>query len=206
DVCSSDLAREARQMASYLRGLGLPAGANVGLISKNCAEWILADLAILMAGYVSVPLYPTLTGPSVRQILEHSGAAFLFVGKLENWEEIRTGVPEGLPQLAFSLAPEAARKAMPVWTDVLSGQVPLENVHQPAADEIATIIYTSGTTGMPKGVMQSYGNLANIGGRMDRTYPIGAGDRVISYLPLSHVAERAAIEMSMCYVGLKDYF
>lgn len=201
-----EAAREARQMASYLRSLGLPPGANVGLISKNCAEWILADLAILMAGYVSVPLYPTLTGPSVRQILDHSGAVFLFVGKLDDWEEVRTGIPEGLPQVAFSLAPEAARQALPVWGDVLSGQLPLEHVHQPTADEIATIIYTSGTTGMPKGVMQSYGNLADIGGRMDKTYPIGAGDRVISYLPLSHVAERAAIEMSMFYVGLKVYF
>lgn len=202
----SEVEQEARKMASYLRSLGFPQGANVGLISKNCAEWIIADLAILMAGYVSVPLYPTLTGPSVRQILDHSGAVFLFVGKLDDWDEIRTGVPEGLPQLAFSLAPESARAAMPVWGDVIAAQRPLEDIYQPRAEDVATIIYTSGTTGMPKGVMQSYGNLANIGGRMDKTYSLSAGDRVISYLPLSHVAERAAIEMSMFYVGLKIFF
>ncbi|MDF1782116.1 MAG: AMP-binding protein [Alcanivoracaceae bacterium] len=197
---------EARRMASYLKSLNLPDKSNIGLISKNCAEWIIADLAILMAGHVSVPLYPTLTDVSVRQILEHCGAPVLFVGKLDDWEHMESGVPAGVKMIAFSLAPESAKQKNPEWSQIIAENSPLKDLPVRTPDELATIIYTSGTTGMPKGVMQSFGNLADIGGRMDKTYPISEGDRVISYLPLSHVAERAAIEMSMFYVGLKVCF
>ena len=195
---------EARRMASYLKSLNLPDKSNIGLISKNCAEWIIADLAILMAGHVSVPLYPTLTDVSVRQILEHCGAPVLFVGKLDDWEHMESGVPAGVKMIAFSLAPESAKQKNPEWSQIIAENSPLKDLPVRTPDELATIIYTSGTTGMPKGVMQSFGNLADIGGRMDKTYPISEGDRVISYFPLSHVAERAAIEMSMFNVGLKE--
>lgn len=197
---------EARRMAAYLRSLGLPDKTNIALISKNCAEWIIADLAIWMAGHVSVPLYPTLTATSIRQIMDHCGAPVIFVGKLDTWEEIEEGIPREVKRIAFSLAPTAARAAAPEWASVIAGQEPSKEVARPAHDDLATIIYTSGTTGMPKGVMQSFGNLAAVGSKMDRTYSLSPGDRVISYLPLSHVAERAAIEMSMFYVGLKVFF
>ena len=79
----AELDDETRRMAAYLKALDLPPGSNIALMSKNCAEWMMADWAIWMAGHVSVPLYPTLTSQSVRQILEHSGAQLLFVGKLD---------------------------------------------------------------------------------------------------------------------------
>lgn len=196
---------EARRMASYLRGLGMPVGTNIALMSKNCAEWILADLAIWMAGHVSVPLYPTLTSDTVRQILEHSGSRVLFVGKLDVWQEASRGVPDHIIRIAFSLAPEEALESMPSWDDLVRQHDPVAPV-QPDLDDLATLIYTSGTTGKPKGVMQSFRNLAAVGEKLERAYPIRRGDRVISYLPLSHVAERAAVEMAMFYIGLKVYF
>jgi long-chain acyl-CoA synthetase len=197
---------EARRMATYLSSLGLPARSNVALMSKNCAEWIIADLAILMAGHVSVPLYPTLTASSVKQILDHCGAQAFFVGKLDVWDEAKAGVSADIPKISFSLAPEDARKEFVGWAKIIESSEPLTDCFVPANDDVATIIYTSGTTGMPKGVMQTFGNLAVIGGKMDSTYPLSFGDRVISYLPLSHVAERAAIEMSMFYIGLEISF
>ena len=197
---------EARRMAAYLKSFGLEPGANVALMSKNCAEWMIADLAIWMAGYVSVPLYPTLTSTSVRQILEHSGAKLLFVGKLDVWDEASAGVPSDVKLIAFSLASDEVLASQPKWPDIIAANDPLAELAQPALNDLATIIYTSGTTGMPKGVMQSFGNLAVLGSNMDKTYKVVAGDRVISYLPLSHVAERAAIEMSMFYIGLTVYF
>lgn len=197
---------EARRMATYLSGLGLPARSNVALMSKNCAEWIIADLAILMAGYVSVPLYPTLTAASVKQILDHCGAQAFFVGKLDVWDEAKAGVPADIPKISFSLAPEDAKKDFIGWASIMESSSPMSDCFEPANDDLATIIYTSGTTGMPKGVMQTFGNLAVIGGKMGNTYPLSFGDRVISYLPLSHVAERAAIEMSMLYIGLEVSF
>lgn len=202
----AEVESEACRMATYLAGLGLPARSNVALMSKNCAEWIIADLAILMAGYVSVPLYPTLTAASVKQILDHCSAQALFVGKLDVWDDAKDGVPEGIPKIAFSLAPENAKEAFVGWAEIVASNEPMSDCFVPVGDDLATIIYTSGTTGMPKGVMQTFGNLAVIGGKMDSTYPLSVGDRVISYLPLSHVAERAAIEMSMLYIGLEVSF
>lgn len=201
-----ELDNETRRMASYLKSLNLPAGSNIALMSKNCAEWMMADWAIWMAGHVSVPLYPTLTAESVRQILEHSESKLLFVGKLDVWDEAKAGVPDGMPMLSFSLSPDDAKKAFPCWPDVIRDQAPRAEINQPSGKDLATIIYTSGTTGMPKGVMHDFSNLAMMGTKMPTIYSLSSSDRMISYLPLSHVAERAAVELAMLYVGMKIFF
>ncbi|MBA3980555.1 MAG: AMP-binding acetyl-CoA synthetase [Alcanivorax sp.] len=201
-----ELDDETRRMASYLKSLNLPAGSNIALMSKNCAEWMMADWAIWMAGHVSVPLYPTLTAESVRQILEHSESKLLFVGKLDVWDEAKAGVPDGMPMLSFSLSPDDAKQAFPCWPDVIRDQAPLAEINQPSGKDLATIIYTSGTTGMPKGVMHDFSNLAMMGTKMPTIYSLSSSDRMISYLPLSHVAERAAVELAMLYVGMKIFF
>ncbi|WP_111658279.1 AMP-binding protein [Isoalcanivorax indicus] len=201
-----ELDDETRRMAAYLKSLNLPAGSNIALMSKNCAEWMMADWAIWMAGHVSVPLYPTLTAESVRQILEHSESKLLFVGKLDVWDEAKAGVPDGMPMLSFSLSPDDAKQAFPCWPDVIREQQPLAEISTPRSDDLATIIYTSGTTGMPKGVMHNFGNLAMMGSKMPSIYSLSSNDRMISYLPLSHVAERAAVELAMLYVGMKVFF
>ena len=77
---------EARCIASYLKSLDLPEKSRIGLISKNCAQWIMADWAIWMAGYVSVPLYPTLNADTVNYVLNHAECDVLFVGKLDDWD------------------------------------------------------------------------------------------------------------------------
>ncbi|MDV7400298.1 AMP-binding protein, partial [Arthrospira platensis SPKY1] len=71
------------------------------MVSKNCREWIIADLAIMMAGYVSVPFFPTLRSDQIEQVLELGDVKALFVGKLEAWEEMQQGVPEDMPVIAF---------------------------------------------------------------------------------------------------------
>lgn len=197
---------EALRMASYLRSLDLPENTNIALMSKNCAEWIIADLAIWMAGHVSVPLYPTLTSTSVRQILEHSGAPVLFVGKLDVWDEAQAGVPESVRCIAFSLAPDDARSRFPLWQEIVSQHQPLPDPANPSGDSLATIIYTSGTTGMPKGVMHSFKNFAVVGTKLVNVYNLQPTDRMISYLPLSHIAERAAVELALIYVGHQVHF
>lgn len=201
-----DIQDEALRMAAYLRSLNLPQGTNVALMSKNCAEWIIADLAIWMAGHVSVPLYPTLTSNSVRQIMEHSEAPVLFVGKLDVWEEARAGVPDSVQCIAFSLAPEDARQRFPRWEDLVSRHQPLSDPADPDENALATIIYTSGTTGTPKGVMHSFRNFAVVGTKLVNVYNLVSSDRMISYLPLSHIAERAAVELALIYVGHEVFF
>jgi len=197
---------EARRMAAYLQSQGVQKGDHVALVSKNCAEWIIADLAIWMAGAVSVPLYPTLVAETVRQIMEHSESKFLFVGKLDDWDIMKGGVPDGVKQVAFTLAPRDALNDFPNWGDIIRDTAPLEQVAEPAMEDIATIIYTSGTTGMPKGVMHDFQSFSIVGEKMIKVYNLTPEERMISYLPLSHVAERVAVEIAQLYVGGKIFF
>lgn len=104
----ADVARQVRSAAQWLRERQLPPGSRIAIIGKNSAHWIIADLAIWMAGHVSVPLYPNLTAESVAQVLEHSESALVFIGKLDAWPEMAAGVRPGLPTISLPLAPEGA--------------------------------------------------------------------------------------------------
>ncbi|MCK0155530.1 AMP-binding protein [Alcanivorax sp. S6407] len=206
DYTWKDIELEARKMASYLQSQGMQKGDHIALVSKNCAEWIMADLAIWMAGGVSIPLYPTLVAETVRLIMEHSESKMLFVGKLDDWDMMKDGVPDGVKQISFSLAPEEAKKDFPMWTDIIANTAPIEEINEPAPADLATIVYTSGTTGMPKGVMHDFQGLSTIGSKMIKVYDLQPNERMISYLPLSHVAERLAVEIAQLYVGNKVFF
>ena len=199
--------QQARQMAAYLKAQDLPAGSAVAIISKNCAEWILADLAIWMAGHVSVPLYPTLTADSVNQILTHSEARFVFIGKLDDWAMMKPGVPQDLPGLAFTLAP-ADEQGYPRWADAIAQHAALEpaQIDDRADDALATIIYTSGSTGTPKGVMHSFATMAAAVHASEGRLHLADEERVLSYLPLAHVAERMMAECCGLYFGFRLYF
>ena len=197
---------DTRRMAAHLRSLDLPPGSRIALISKNCAHWLMCDWAIWMAGHVSVPLYPTLTGTSVRELLAHSGAALLFVGKLDDWASIEPGIPDTLPCIAFPLAPDGAKARFRGWDDVIAKSAPLQGMPTRDADELATIIYTSGTTGMAKGVMHSFGNFAAATAAVLARVPFSANDRLLSYLPLSHIVERTFLEHTLLARGFEAFF
>ena len=149
----ADVGHQARCAAQWLRARQLPAHSHIALISKNCAHWIIADLAIWMAGHVSVPLYPNLTADSVAHVLTHSEAALVFIGKLDDWPAMAPGVPADVPTISLPLCPAGAFSFS--WAD-LQASPPIEDDPLPAASDLATIIYTSGTTGLPKGVMHSF--------------------------------------------------
>ena len=179
---------QARRMAAHMQSLGLKPGDKVALLSKNTAHWMMADFAIWLGGFVSVPLYPTLAAGTIRQILDHSEAKLLFVGKLDGWKGMKPGIPDGLACISLPLAPDDAAKAYPKWDDIVAKTVPLKGNPLRDADELATIMYTSGTTGAPKGVMHSFGTFAwGIQSGLKRV-PIDSNARMLSYLPLSHVA------------------
>ena len=199
----SEVGEQARRAANWLRGLDIEQGSRVAIISKNCAHWIIADLAIWMAGMVSVPLYPNLTAESVRQVMEHSESRVAFIGKLDDWPSMAPGVPEGVICVGLPLRPEG--KFDLLWSD-LQSSTPIRDNPLPAADQLATIIYTSGTTGMPKGVMHNFSNFAFSATHGRDLFAVTERDRVLSYLPLCHVAERSFVEMSSLYGGLEIYF
>ena len=194
---------EARRVAAWLKGRGWEPGSRVAILSKNCAHWLMADFAIWMAGYVSVPVYPTLTAESIRQILEHSEAKACLVGKLDGWEAMRPGVPESVLCIATPLSPPTSYVQ---WEQIVADTEPLAGEVVRDADEVATIVYTSGTTGMPKGVMHSFGAIGWSTGSVTVTSGITADDRMLSYLPLAHVAERWLVEAASIRVGFRIYF
>ncbi|CAD5109625.1 AMP-binding protein [Zestomonas carbonaria] len=199
----AEVGEQARRAANWLRSRELPQGSRIAIISKNCAHWIIADLAIWMAGYVSVPLYPNLTAESARQVLEHSEAALVFVGKLDDWPAMAPGMPDGVPTVALPLHPEGRFDYQ--WSD-LQACSPIRDTPTGAADQLATIIYTSGTTGTPKGVMHNFGNFAFAAENGLKLFETTDDDRLISYLPLCHVAERAFVEMGSLYGGQTVFF
>jgi long-chain acyl-CoA synthetase len=198
-----DVGEQARRAANWLRSRELPQGSRVAIISKNCAHWIIADLAIWMAGHVSVPLYPNLTAESVGQVLRHSEAALVFIGKLDDWPAMAPGVPEDVATIGLPL--RAQGEFSFTWDD-LQACTPIQDNPKAAADQLATIIYTSGTTGTPKGVMHYFNNLGFAASHATELFGVGEDDRVLSYLPLCHVAERMFVEMASIYAGQSIFF
>ncbi|MBR7198885.1 AMP-binding protein [Pseudomonas sp. 14A] len=199
----ADVGHQARCAAHWLRAPELPPGSHIALISKNCAHWIIADLAIWMAGHVSVPLYPNLTAESVAQVLTHSESALAFIGKLDDWAGMSQGVPAGLPTISLPLHPPGEFDYS--WADLQSCS-PIQDDPRPAAEQLATIIYTSGTTGLPKGVMHSFANLGFATSRGTQLFGLNENDRLLSYLPLCHVAERMFVELASIYTGQTVFF
>lgn len=196
-------ADEVRRMAAYLQSLGLPPGSKVGILSKNCAHWIMSDLAIWMAGYVSVPLYPTLSADTIRYILDHSEVKVLFVGKLDGWEGMKPGVPADLHCISYPLSPPTDYIS---WDSIVASTAPMTDSPIRKHSELATIVYTSGSTGQPKGVMLTFNNIAYAARGVISEIEVHRDDRVLSYLPLSHVFERFVVEMGSLYAGFRLYF
>jgi long-chain acyl-CoA synthetase len=159
-----------------------------------------------MAGGVSVPLYPTLAPSTIQQILAHSGARLLFVGKLDGWKSMKPGVPADLPCIGLPLCPDDVRVAYPGWDTIIAETAPLQGRPTRAAEELATIMYTSGTTGAPKGVMHCFGAFAQAVAQGLVRIPLAEKGRMLSYLPLSHVVERALVEHGQLATGMRVYF
>lgn len=198
---------ESRRMAAHLQSLGLQPGDKVALLSKNTAHWLMSDFAIWIGGFVSVPLYPTLAAGTIRQILEHSEAKLLFVGKLDGWAGMKPGMPTGLQCIGLPLAPDDVLKSYPRWQDIVAKTAPLQGNPVRGTDELATIMYTSGTTGAPKGVMHSFGTFAwGVQSGLKRVTAINNDARMLSYLPLAHVAERTLVEHGILASGMHVYF
>jgi len=206
DITWAQAADQVSRMAAYLGTLNLPEGSSIAILGKNSAHWVLADLAIWAAGHVSVPLYPTLNGETAAYVLEHSGARLMFLGKLDGtadgWNDIKGYIPAELPIISLPLSP---RNDTPKWLDIVAGQSPAEP-KLPDPDDLATIVYTSGSTGRPKGVMHSFRTMISVADGLQQLFPVSSSERMLSYLPLAHVAERAAVETQSLYYGFHLYF
>ncbi len=194
---------EVRHIASYIRSLKLEPHARIAIMSKNTAWWIMSDLAIWMAGCVSVPIYPNLLADSVKQILIHSQACLCIIGKLDSWQTMRAGIPDGL---ACITTPLAATCDFPTWVSIIESNSALKTNPTYSANALATIIYTSGTTGSPKGAMHTFSAFSHTADALDENIHVTRKDRMLSYLPLAHVGERALVQGPALKHGLRIYF
>ena len=186
---------QARRMAAHLQSRGMEPGARIAILSKNSAHFIIAELAIWIAGGTTVAIFPTETADTIRYVLEHSGASLLFVGKLDTWQQQTPGIPAGLPCIALPLSPPTTFET---WDAIIARTPPLTGSPARAGTDLAMLIYTSGSTGQPKGVMHSFERItaASLGIVTELKSRVGAErhNRVLSYLPLAHVFERAWVE------------
>jgi len=187
---------DARRIAKGLLTLGLKEGDHIALLSKNCAQWILCDMAMMMAGFISIPIYPTLSSAAIEPILIHSDAKAIIVGKLDDYSSQVNGIRQEMIRIgmnAYGTQEQHGIEEMIVKNEALS------TLYSWRANEILTIIYTSGTTGKSKGVMHC---ASAFGATLSAAVPqleLPYQPQMISYLPLSHIAERVGVEMNAFY-------
>jgi long-chain acyl-CoA synthetase len=203
DYTWAEVVGQARRIASALRAKGITNGDKVAILSKNCAQFFMAELAIWMAGGTTVAIFPTEGPDTIRYVLDHSDAKLLFVGKLDSWPQQQAGVPATMPRIVMPLAPATAGDK---WDDLVAKTEPIAGQPSRKPDDIAMIIYTSGSTGTPKGVMHSYGRVSSVAHMFADTLGFTPNDRMLSYLPLAHVMERALVECAGFIAGVHVYF
>ncbi len=192
---------QVAQFSAALQGLGKPQGSRIAIFSNNCLEWYISDFAALAAGLVVVPLYPNATEEQARYIIEHSECEIVIVRGRERFEKIKNisivkkiiYVADDSYDLVFNdqLAPSKLPEIIPFDSILESGMNSQSPKNLYIADsDLATIVYTSGTTATPKGVMISHKNLCAQLTQLTHRSPRSPDDHVLSYLPLSHIAER----------------
>jgi long-chain acyl-CoA synthetase len=199
---------QSARIAAAMQAMGVEKGSNVAILSKNCMHWILADMAIIMAGYISTPFFPNLSKEEFRDLIKRSEAKVLFIGKLDQpiWESLKNEVPADVKVIAFPHYDGNAEIALgEKWDDLMSKHQPIEKPHIPQLDDLWTILFTSGTTGAPKGVMLSYRSPAALMAMELKHDQIGIFKskeyQFFSYLPLNHIAERMIVEIACLLTG-----
>ncbi|MDH4394809.1 MAG: AMP-binding protein [Limnobacter sp.] len=197
---------QVKRMTAHIQSLNLPPHSNISIIGKNSAHWIMADLAVWMSGHVSAPIYPTVNAETCAYVLEHCEAKVLFVGKMDElWKVAKDGVPQdgSIHLIALPLAPEIKGEK---WDDILAKTEPTKAPVVRTPDELATIMYTSGSTGNPKGVMIPFRSMTAALNGIAEAFDTNENDRMLSYLPLAHAAERAIVETGSLYYGFSIFF
>lgn len=201
---------QARRLASWMKKKCGKEKAHVSVVSRNCREWVISDLAIMMAGYVSVPFYANLSGKQLNEVISLGDVDLLLFGKLDGWEDMKTGVPEGLPVGRFPHYEGNPRVDVgEEWSSIMSENEPLEGNPIPAMEDMWSIIFTSGTTGTPKGVVFKHQKAADALLLKSSEYWIDVdhdgNNRFFSFLPLNHIAERNIMLIGIRY-GCQTFF
>ncbi|MEH6605030.1 MAG: AMP-binding protein [Pseudomonadales bacterium] len=163
------------------------------ILSRNRAHWVLADLAAISAGNVIIPLFTTLPADTTQYILEFAEVSVLFLGESENWENIRSIVPSHVK--IITLPGVELDDAYAKWDDIIAAGKGKTPAYQCQHDDLVSLVFTSGTTGLPKGSMQTHDSMLIPTSRFDLAFQLRKDPQFLSYLPLSHIAERQLVEV-----------
>ncbi len=196
-VTYREVGAAVRELAHGLMGLGLARGDKVAILSSTRVEWALADIAAILAGFVTVPVYPSNLPDQVEFILAHSGARAVFVEDAMQWNKV-AGARKRLPDLStvvLMTGDAAEREGTVGLADLRKAGLAHAAAHPDAIarrtaeiqpDDDLTIIYTSGTTGPPKGVVTRHRNYAFIVTSALQAVEVPKGSVFLQFLPLAH--------------------
>ena len=211
-LSSADVRSQVQGAAAGLLNLGVEPGDRIALLSENRPEWLVSDVAILSAGAINVPVYPTLPAYQIEGLLNDAGVKIIILSTTEQLEKIRE-IQSKVPSLRTTVVmdleePESdslrsfnslREEGLRAWQQDPSETLKIRQGIGP--QDVATIIYTSGTTGTPKGVMLSHANIVANVLELSRVFDFDHKDSVLSLLPLSHIFERVAHYL-MFYCGV----
>ncbi len=199
DYTWAQVSDQVRRIATYLRDQNYPAGSSIGIWSANSKDWPIVDLAIMLAGHVSVPLYPGQDVETARYIIDHSGMKLVFLGAFDiaaSADEVITPAVRRVAMLGCAASVETS------LDDIVRTCAPYSASPTPDPEAIFTMLYTSGTTGNAKGVMHAHATPGHVVPDLVELFRLGGGGKnMFSFLPMSHAAERIAVEMVALYAN-----
>jgi long-chain acyl-CoA synthetase len=199
-VSSDQIYQRVRAMAQALLGWGAKKGDRVALIGENRWEWAVADFATLAIGAVNVPIYPTLTGEHIAELVRDAGCRIAVVSTRQQFEKLNAVRGQTELERILIMDSAAPQEGAIAFSEVLAGADERGGQRDPVFDalvravepkDLATLIYTSGTTGEPKGVVLTHGQIAANQNICAADFNFSSADSCISFLPLSHITARA---------------
>jgi long-chain acyl-CoA synthetase len=197
---------EVRSVANGLRAIGVGTGDRVAIVSDNRVEWHVADIAVMSIGAISVPIYPTNSPAQILHALIDSGSVAVVIDTGEQLAKLETIRPS-LANLRHVIALDPVDDAsVSTWRDMHKPGIDSDARDVATLDAVATIVYTSGTTGTAKGAALTHRNIAFTVGSIMSVVNVGGDDRFVSFLPLSHIAERVVSHFGQIAGGAETWF
>ncbi|WGV99775.1 AMP-binding protein [Vibrio sp. YMD68] len=189
----AEVADKALRLVGALNTLGAKPGDKIALISKNCAEWFICDLAIMLGDFVSVPIFPTAGADTIEYCATHSESKFIIAGKLDDSKATQQVLASQPHLISIALPYDSAPNCQHQFEELIASSEPSTFRPEHCDDKLMSLVYTSGTSGQPKGAMLTYGAFSWSVEQLINHIGIQGGDRLFSYLPLAHITERVYI-------------
>ena len=202
----ASVADKAQRLVTAFQKLGIQPGERIALISKNCAEWFICDLAMMLGGYVSVPIFPTAGADTIAHCIDHSDAALIIIGKLDSPTAVNDVIASHATIPTIALSYPGTPTCQYQFDDLIEQHSPTTECRTHHDTDLMSIVYTSGTSGMPKGAMLTYGAFVWSSQKIIEHIGLKSNERLFSYLPLAHITERVYIFGSSIMSGLQVAF